>query len=236
MSVIGRTREEHVFSVDFSRKQHRVPIERKERILKPDKCLEIPRPRHTDRRAVHILAPDQVIRVLHLDKSRIIGISRHEIIAVLVNKTDFFFVKCPTDRITASAQIDCRNAVWLFTAEDSDEFTLIRHDCAVENSGHAFDRVPSDDRVLRAAPDRGAFEFFCRLFLPGDVGEGWTAENLIFSHIHLFPGRSLFDVLESLIDDCVDMVIGKGIHDLLAVSPALHELRVLKNAELVRNR
>ena len=154
VAAVGRSREQHEIAADLAREQHRIPVKRQERILDSGKCLKIRCLRHTDRCAVEILTPDNIVGILHLHKSRIISVDRHEGLTVLVHKVNLVFLKIPVDGILASSQIDIRNSVRLFSAEDADELIPVRHYRTVEDSRHALHRISADDRVLLVSPYR----------------------------------------------------------------------------------
>ena len=154
--------------MDLPREHDRVPVERKERVLKSRKCLEIGRDSHTDRSAVRVLAPDDIILVIDPDKSRIIRIERHKGLAVFIDKIDPVLLKAPVNAVLGAAEINERNSVLSLRAEHADEAVLIRDNCAVEDSCDMLHRISSDDRVLCISPDRDVSEV-CRSFLPRHV-------------------------------------------------------------------
>ena len=231
---IGRTGKHSVAAAYLTGEQHAVAVVGEEGIFHLVEGFKILRPRQADGGAVVAVAPAHPVFAVQKGHTRVVAIDPFGHFRVGPGEAEHFRLDVPVDAVLGKACVEGHPAVGVVTAENAGESILERNHGTVEDAVGVWQQVPGNHRILGIAPEGSGASG--RPVFPGDVGEGWTAENLIFSHIHLFPGRSLFDVLESLIDDCVDMVIGKGIHDLLAVSPALHELRVLKNAELVRNR
>ena len=171
MSAVTGTGKHHKIAVDLSGKQNGIPVEGKEGIFHTDKGLEICRFCHTDGCPVEILAPDDVISVLHLYQTGIVGIYRHKGLSVLIHEMDLFLIKIPVNAIPAPSKINEGNAVGLLTAENADESALVRHDCAVEDSCHLTDGISADDRIFTVTPDRRTVKFL-RSFLPGYIGYG----------------------------------------------------------------
>ena len=164
---VGRAAEHQVHPVHLAGEEHRVAVEGDEGIFQPDKGLEIGGLGQADGRAVKVLAPDDVISVLDFHKAGVVGVDRDGGLALFIHKGDLFRVKGPADAVGAAAEVDIGDAVGLLAAEHADEGALIRHDRAVEDAGHAGQRVAPDDGVLAVAPEgrRAAGG----LVLPGDV-------------------------------------------------------------------
>lgn len=180
MSAVGRAGQQHEIAVNLAREKYRVAVERKERILNSRKRLKISRLRHTDRRAVEILTPDNIISILYLHQTRIVCVYRHERFSVLVHEIDLVLVEIPVNRILASSEINIRNAVRLLPAEHTDESILIRHYRTVKNSCNPFYRISADDRVLLISPNRRIRDSF-RALLPRHVRH-CRANHFVLAH------------------------------------------------------
>ena len=103
MSAVGRAGQHHEIAVYFSGEQYGVTVKRKERILDSGKRLEILGFRNTDGCAVEILTPDNIIGILHLHKSGIICINRHERLAFFIYELDLILIKIPVNSILAAS-------------------------------------------------------------------------------------------------------------------------------------
>ena len=166
---VGGAAEHDVHAVDLAGKQHRVAVEGNEGILKPGKGLEIGGLGQADGRAVKVLAPDDVIGVLHLDQAGVVGVDRHGGLALFVHEGDLLGVEGPMDAVGAAAQVDVGDAVGLLAPEHADVGAFVGHDGAVEDARHAGQGVAPDDRVIAVAPQRGGAAG--GFVLPGDVGQ-----------------------------------------------------------------
>ena len=171
---VGRAGQQREHAVNLAGEQHRVAVEGHKGVFDAGEGFEIGGFGNADGRAVEVLAPDNIIGILHLDQPRVVGVGRHKGFALFVHKGDLFGVELPVDAVGAAAQVDEGDAVGLLAAEHPDVGTLVRHHRRVEDARHAGDGVAADDRVFGIAPQRqgGAGGFG----LPGDVGQGVTVQ------------------------------------------------------------
>ena len=194
MAAVGRAGQHHEIAVNLAGEQHCIPVKGNKGVLQPYKLLEVSGLGHTDGSPIEILAPDDIIGVLHLHQPGVIGIMGHERIALFIHEGNLILLNVPVDGVFASPQIDIGNAVGLFSPEHADKFIAIGHHCAVENTGHTLHGVTADNGVLGVSPDRSTLDPF-GLLLPGDIlhGRGYhlniAHRNLTFSFYNLIQGH-----------------------------------------------
>ena len=168
MAAVRRAAQQGVQTVDLPGEQHGVAVEGDKGILDADKGLEVGGLGDADGRTVEVLTPDDVVGVLHLYQTGIVGVDRHERLALLVDEGDLVLVEGPVNRILAVTQIDIGHAVDLFAPEHTDELALVWHHGTVEDACHPFHRVAVDDGVLAVPPHRAGG--IGGLFLPRNIG------------------------------------------------------------------
>ena len=176
---VGGTGQQLELAVDLAGEEHRVAVEGQEGVFHSGESLEIGGLGHADGSAVGILAPDDVIGVLHLYQARVIGVGRHEGVPCLVDELNLFVFDVPVDGVLAAAQVDIGDAVGLLATEHADISALIGHNGGVEDAGHAGDGIAADDRVFGVAPQGGGA--VCGFVLPGNVGQSIAVE---FDSVH----------------------------------------------------
>ena len=181
MAGVGRAGEHDKIAVDFSREKNSVAVEGQEGVVQPGEGFEILSFGQTDGCAVKVGAPHDIIRVFHLDQTRVIGIAWHEGLAVFIHKLNLVFVKIPVNAVLAAAKVNKRNAVRLLAAEHADKSSFIRNDGGVENARYAGDRIAVDDGVFAVAPERAVGYFAAGFVLPGHFFRNGR-ENLILGH------------------------------------------------------
>ena len=184
MAAVRGPAEQHVVAVNLPRKKHGIAVKRDKGILKPGKGLEVRGLSHSDGCAVKILAPDNIVGILHLHQPGIIGIHRHEGLARLVHKGDFFLIKFPMDGILAPAHINIGNSVGLLPPEHADKRILIGHHRTVKNSRNTLHRISPDNGIFRISPDRGPCKGL-RPLLPGYILYN-GCNHFHFAHHFLF--------------------------------------------------
>ena len=189
VAAVRRAAQQGVQAVDLAGEQHGVAVEGDKGVLDADKGLEVGGLGDADGRTVEVLTPDDIVGILHLHKTGIVGVHRHKRLALFVDEGDLVLVKVPVDAVLAASQIDVGDAVDLLATEHADELALVGHHGTVEDACHPFHRVAVDDGVLVIPPHRGGN--IGRLFLPGDVGQ-CIAEHFYVAHKINSCNRRLF--------------------------------------------
>ena len=179
VAAVRGAAQQGVHAVDLPGEQHCVAVEGDKGVLDADKGLEVGGLGDADGRTVEVLTPDDVVGVLHLHQTGIVGVHRHKWLALFVDKGNLVLIKGPVDAILAASQIDVGDAVDLLTTEHADELALVGHHGAVEDAGYPFHRIAVDDGVLAVPPHRSGN--VSGLFLPWNVGQG-VAEHFYIIH------------------------------------------------------
>ena len=190
VSAVRGTGQHGVVAADLAREQHRVAVKGDVGIFQTRKGLEVPRFRHADGRAVEVLAPDEIVGILHLYETRVIGVQRHGGISALIDKGNFVRQHVPVDAVAAFAQIDVRDAVILLSAQHGNKAVLPWADGTVENTAHASGRISADNGVFAIAPDGQVMIVVRGTLLPGDIGQIRGVQN-VDCHALFLP---LFDL------------------------------------------
>lgn len=154
MAVIAGTGQHDEVSVDFTRKKDSVAVIWQERVFESCKGREVLGFGDTDRSAVEVLTPDDIVGIIDLNEPRIIGIKRHKRLTVLIYERYLIGVEIPMQAVTASAEVDMRDTIALFAAENADKSVIIWHDSAVEDPCDLRQRISVYDRVITMSPHR----------------------------------------------------------------------------------
>ena len=189
VAAVRGAAQQGVQAVDLPGEEHGVAVEGDEGVLDADKGLEVGGFGDADGRTVEVLTPDDVVGILYLHQTGIVGVHRHKRLALFVDEGDLVLAKVPVDAVLAASQIDVGDAVDLLPAEHTDELALVGDDRTVEDAGYPFHRIAVDDGVLAVPPHRGGN--IGRLFLPGDVGQ-CVAEHFYVAHKINSCNRRLF--------------------------------------------
>lgn len=192
---VGRAGQELKLAVHLAREQDGVAVEGDEGVLDAREGLEVLRLRHADGSTVEVGAPNDVVGVIHLHQTRVIGVVRHFRVAVVIHKGHFFALDVPVNAVLGMSEVDIWDAVDLLTAQNGNVAILPRHNGRVEDAGNFRRGIAPHDGVLAVTPDGGGKLVVSRLLLPRNVGKGGDVEHLD-SHVYiplswLFNGKRL---------------------------------------------
>ena len=192
---VRRAGQKLKLAVHLAREQDGVAVEGDEGVLDAREGFEVLRLRHADGSTVEVGAPNDVVGVIHLHQTRVIGVVRHFRVAVVIHKGHFFALDVPVNAVLGMSEVDIRDAVDLLAAQNGNVAILPRHNGGVEDAGNFRRGIAPHDGVLAVTPDGGGKLVVSRLLLPRNVGKGGDIEHLD-SHVYiplswLFNGKQL---------------------------------------------
>ena len=134
VAVVAWAAEHKVFTIDLSRKQYTVTIERQQRIFKKSEFFKIKCISNPNGWTVIAVAPSDIITVFEPEHTRIVAILKMAKLQVMVFPFNRIVIKLPLNSIVAETAMHIHVAFLIIAAEDACKFSFERHDGTVENA------------------------------------------------------------------------------------------------------
>ena len=121
VAAVARAAEQEVLAADLAREEDAVAVERHQGVRQARPGREVLRPAEAERGAVHVVAPDDVVRVVDLDEAGVVGVADGRGLALLVLPGDDGSSMIEAHAVPAPSEVEVGPAVLVVGPEDTDE-------------------------------------------------------------------------------------------------------------------
>ena len=183
MPVITGTTQHGKITINLSRKQYTIAVERQESILHLMESLEIRSPCHADSGLTLIsVTPGHIVTAIHKADARVITIHPLTYLGNITLELQFLRLDVPMNGILAESHMKRHTAVRIVTTEHSGITFTERHYRTIEYTIGCWKQITGNNRIRTVSPHH--IFTSCGTFLPRHVGQR-AAHNLQFTHILL---------------------------------------------------
>ena len=169
MTIVTRTTQHSVATIDLAREEDAIAIERQKCILQLVESLEVLRPRHSDGGSMVAIAPRDIVATIDLCHSRVVAIDPLPHLGDVAPEVYLIRRDVPGEPISAKPHVETHPPIGVVAPEDTGKPVPERDDGTIEYTVTCRRLVPTDYGILAVSPERGIASL--RTILPRHIGE-----------------------------------------------------------------